>query len=539
MYIREAEIKSFGGIREKTFRFFPGLNVICGENESGKSTLQNFLSGMLFGMEKPRGRGSLDAPYNRYEPWQAPSYYAGSLRFSTGGQDFYLERNFYHKEKNSYLVNERDGEKLSVEQGDLQMLLGGMNKRAYENTFLLRQGACRPQGDLHTALQDEMNHLAETGDGSFQLSNVLERLNRQKRELEKQLKSIRQEQEAKKERLNTECEMLKEQQEKLREKIQEQSRLLKREQAKEDAPVPPLQDEKPKEVKKADPLQTLPPMLTFGVAASVLWLVLRSRMPEALGWPLQLVFLTMILIGWWQNSRQKRRRQAEEERKMRARQSQKREQEEAQRLKQQRQMQTDRQQVVWQTLQEELREKEILLENRTQALEEFSQSAPDMRKLEKQVQAVDLAIETLQKLTSGQSSGVSERLVREMNRIFAEVSGDAERKMHLEKQGRPALEAERKIRRAEDFSGGTSDQLYFAYRMAAGELLEGDETLPFLLDEAFAMYDNQRLKQTLHWLAAQQRQIFIFTCQEREAALLEELQIPFSEIRLRKDTVKI
>ncbi|MEI3178463.1 MAG: hypothetical protein V8S31_09280 [Lachnospiraceae bacterium] len=35
-----------------------------------------------------------------------------------------LKRNFYHKEKTAELKNEADGEQLSVEFGDLSMLLG-------------------------------------------------------------------------------------------------------------------------------------------------------------------------------------------------------------------------------------------------------------------------------------------------------------------------------------------------------------------------------------------------------------------------------
>ena len=33
-------------------RPLPGINVIYGENETGKSTLQQFISAMLFGVEK-------------------------------------------------------------------------------------------------------------------------------------------------------------------------------------------------------------------------------------------------------------------------------------------------------------------------------------------------------------------------------------------------------------------------------------------------------------------------------------------------------
>lgn len=50
-------------------------------------------------------------------------YYCGALRFEVDGKPFYLERNFYHRDKRELLRNETDGEELSVAYGDLNMLL--------------------------------------------------------------------------------------------------------------------------------------------------------------------------------------------------------------------------------------------------------------------------------------------------------------------------------------------------------------------------------------------------------------------------------
>ena len=95
MQIKEADIFQFGKLQNKNISFEPGMNVIYGKNEAGKSTLHSFLCAMLFGMEKGRGRSSVTDAYSQYEPWHAPSFYAGALKFTVGQQKFYLERNFY------------------------------------------------------------------------------------------------------------------------------------------------------------------------------------------------------------------------------------------------------------------------------------------------------------------------------------------------------------------------------------------------------------------------------------------------------------
>ena len=72
-------------------------------------------------------------------------------------------------------------------------------------------------------------------------------------------------------------------------------------------------------------------------------------------------------------------------------------------------------------------------------------------------------------------------------------------------------------------SRGTVEQIYFALRMAALNLLY-EEKIPVIFDDAFGCYDEKRLKSTLKWLSNQDRQVIIFTCQRREQEIIEMLK---------------
>ncbi len=52
------------------------------------------------------------------------NYYAGVMRFRCGNRNFRLDRSFDRISKQVSLVCEDDGEELSVEHGDLDILLG-------------------------------------------------------------------------------------------------------------------------------------------------------------------------------------------------------------------------------------------------------------------------------------------------------------------------------------------------------------------------------------------------------------------------------
>ena len=58
------------------------------------------------------------------------------------------------------------------------------------------------------------------------------------------------------------------------------------------------------------------------------------------------------------------------------------------------------------------------------------------------------------------------------------------------------------------------------------------ENMPIILDEAFAYYDDERLKNILLYLEKQENQKIIFTCTKRENQILDNLNINYNMIKL-------
>ena len=60
------------------------------------------------------------------------------------------------------------------------------------------------------------------------------------------------------------------------------------------------------------------------------------------------------------------------------------------------------------------------------------------------------------------------------------------------------------------------------------------ETMPIILDESFAYYDDERLSNILKYLNEEynNNQIIIFTCTNREKEILDKLNINYNKINL-------
>lgn len=611
MIIREANIGKFGKLENQKYQFAPQINVIYGANESGKSTLMQFLKAMLFGLEKTRVRKTLDT-YNRYEPWDTPAYFYGSMMFETGQQQFLLERNFYYKEKRARLVNIRDGEELSVEYGDLDMLLGNVSAAAYENTCCIGQEQLLPGRELGVLLEDERSNLAQTGSGDFQLSKALQELEQKRKNAEKTRKELEQQRlshihqlEVNQQVLERDIAGLKAQQEKQSTQqgtVQEQVRALqqqmepvqtayqtvcRREQelksavAQEQLEWEQVEREQWKreqfrrEQEKTDALQQksgknagFSPLLLIGVAGLILAPVLRSAMDgfQKIAPALNIICIILILAGLvsayrrnrakketdaaqnhrgqddrangradLQSVERERRKAALDQKLQRVCQQKATLEEQLQKLKDQKkslQLQAARQEGSGDQLQSQIQEKEVELENLTEQVAELQQETLDEQHAREDRDALELAAETMSRLAARMSKALEHTLDKEMSGILAQITGNVHEQLQVTDGQGIVLAEQLQKRTPEAYSQGTMQQAYFSYRMAAGHMLMKEEPLPFLLDETFANYDEERLRQTLRWLAEQENQIFLFTCRETEMRLLTEEDIPFASIRL-------
>ena len=190
-------------------------------------------------------------------------------------------------------------------------------------------------------------------------------------------------------------------------------------------------------------------------------------------------------------------------------------------------------------------EKQTELEGKLQHLANVKNRAEMLKRtldendaISAEIDAINLAAETMTELQSSIQSSFGHYLNKEAGELIAGITGGVYDSMWIDQNLDIFMNTPGKIVPIEDVSSGTMDQIYLALRLAAARLIQGDTgaakaRLPLIFDDSFAMYDEQRLASALQYITEiHHGQILLFTCHTREQRILESENVKFNLIEM-------
>lgn len=187
MKLLDLHIQGFGKFHDCSVTFQDGLNIIYGQNEAGKSTFHTFIRGMLFGIERQRGRASRTDLYSKYEPWENRGAYEGTLRVEHNGSVYRIERSFQKSNKLLVIVDETKGQEVTATKAFLDELLCGLNETTYNNTISIGQLKSATDDGMVSELRNYIANLNTSGSMALNITKASAFLKGQRKQLESQL----------------------------------------------------------------------------------------------------------------------------------------------------------------------------------------------------------------------------------------------------------------------------------------------------------------------------------------------------------------
>ena len=176
------------------------------------------------------------------------------------------------------------------------------------------------------------------------------------------------------------------------------------------------------------------------------------------------------------------------------------------------------------------------LDNLAQIEEELENAENEKEELKSLNNSYNIAKECLEKAYEQVRSNISPRFTENLSDIIFNISNGRYKNVIFNDNDGLKVEIENgNYIQATRLSIGTIDQMYISLRLSAlNEIAE--ETLPIILDEAFAYFDNDRLINILKYLKVNfpEHQIIIFTCSNREKEVFDSLNIEYNLINLEK-----
>lgn len=516
MKILDLKIRNFGKLSDRHIELADGINLIYGENESGKSTVHTFIRAMLFGLERARGRAAANDTYSLYEPWENPGHYSGAVRFESGGKPFVLDRNFDRYTKRAVLFCEDDGEELSVGDGDLQMLLGEFSEGVYSNTVSVGQLNVRPGEVLASALRSYATNYYASGGGDLDIDGALLRLKERRKEIDRQIKEDFRKKQARRERVEQEASYIWREVHRLqteRDNLKERIAYRREHQPQKEEPENNrVIDELRPGKWRIHPLE----ILTFVIAVVLAFMFIHRPW----NYLVAIVLALLCLIYTWN----------------RLKVSKKQEKTEPEKLLEEITPEEEKiplEKLCWEFERsgEELGEKQVQYNNLREQLEEMDEMGEEFWEQERQREAVDLAADKINELSVILQKQMEQKMNDLLSGMIEELTGGKYTRLVIGDGLKMSLLQDGRRIPIEHLSRGTAEQVYLALRMVSAMVFQ-DEELPVLLDDTFAYYDDTRLKNTLSWLAVNKSQVILFTCQNREEEALKQLGIRYRKIKI-------
>lgn len=183
MIIKSINIIAFGGLKDKVINLNSGINIIYGENEAGKSTIQAFIKIWLYGMSNYKGKDYKQNERLKYMPITGETI-SGELCVEFRNHEYIIRRTFgkSKKEDTSYIIDAISGEEIShISKEEPGKYFFNINRATFVNTLFIGQLGVEVRKDKEEEIIDKISNSIGMEEGQVSADVAILKLNKYKK----------------------------------------------------------------------------------------------------------------------------------------------------------------------------------------------------------------------------------------------------------------------------------------------------------------------------------------------------------------------
>jgi len=177
MYLSKLLLRDFGKFHNKEISLKSGLNVICGDQDAGKTTIRDFITGMFFGIHRRDGFGAGLSEYDRRKP-ENRSNYSGSIYLRDEDKTYLVDRSFLSGAKKTSLMEVKSGREVRLANPET---LTGTVLTTDRNTYRDTQCISGEKTQSAKELARELSNLYQTGSPNLDIERAISYLEAEKK----------------------------------------------------------------------------------------------------------------------------------------------------------------------------------------------------------------------------------------------------------------------------------------------------------------------------------------------------------------------
>ena len=178
MQLKNLQINGFGKLEDININLKNGLNLIIGENESGKSTFTEFIKGIFYGVSRNKN-GKDYSDYEKFKPWNDKNF-SGKLVYALNDEEYVVYRDF---NRNNTKIYDKNGIEITSEfnkdksrGAEVGIAHLQMDEETFDNSVFIKQKEIKVNELSQNTMIQKLTNIIQSGEEDVSYETTIKKL---------------------------------------------------------------------------------------------------------------------------------------------------------------------------------------------------------------------------------------------------------------------------------------------------------------------------------------------------------------------------